>query len=307
MKNPEYYFKDGMRYVTEYEYTHKAYVKKRWIGKTILEVLSLEFKTNTQDYYRKAIKDKNILINNKECFPDDKLKDGMFLIHRETIVEEPVTAKNIEIISEEKDFIVVDKPFGMVVHPAGRYRFNTLTEILKFEKGYVFCSAVNRLDKEVSGLVIISTNKESSNNMRLKMQQNVFKKKYICIVDGLFPEEIICSKSLYFDHQKRIAIVSNTHPSRKEARCVFKRISFNNEQSLVLCFPETGRTHQIRVHLQFLGHPISNDHVYNPKVQKSNLIYLRAICYKDKIENKTYNVPFPDWASSFKNFLNCLK
>lgn len=299
MKKPIYYFKDEMRYVMDYTHIHKAYAKKRWFGKTILNVFLSEFKEKNEIYYKDAIEKEKILINNKKCSPDDKIKDGMLLTHERIIKEKPVTAKDILVVLEEKDFMVVDKPPGMVVHPSGSYHFNTLSEILKFEKNYEFCSVINRLDKEVSGLVIISKNKEFSNKMRIKMQERFFQKEYICIVDGLFPEKICCSEPLYFDYQKKKAIVNQEHSLKKEAFCTFKRKAFKDNKSLVSCFPETGRTHQIRAHLHFLGYPISNDHVYNPKAKKTNSIYLRAICYTDKVENKKFKVALPDWAFSF--------
>ena len=138
---------------------------------------------------------------------------------------------------------------------------NTLKSILQYEMGYT-CSLhfINRIDRLTSGIVILAKTKESAQRKLLEMTQRQIQKRYLCRVWGDFPDALECHEPLKIVAHR----LGLTHVSKegKECKTSFKKLSFNGRTSLVEAVPFTGRTHQIRVHLQYLGYPIANDPLY---------------------------------------------
>lgn len=186
----------------------------------------------------------------------------------------------IEIVSDTKDMIVVNKPPSIPVHPTGRYTHNSLINILRHEMGINAVHPINRIDRLTSGLVLIAKNRFTAQEKSKEMQSRNISKTYLCRVRGDFPEyvlfvvlccrkrlltkrnrgEIVCEEPLaVFAHKLGI---NHVNANGKESKTIFKKLSFNGRTSVVEAKPLTGRTHQIRVHLQFLGYPIANDPLY---------------------------------------------
>ncbi|KAI9774766.1 MAG: hypothetical protein M1839_001633 [Geoglossum umbratile] len=227
--------------------------------------------------------------------------------------EPPVTARPIGIVHEDSDLIVINKPAGVPVHPAGRYNYNSVVEIMRAERGISWNPMpCNRLDRLTSGIMFIAKHAKAAEEMGVQIKTRTVKKEYIARVKGEFPEgDIECSQPILQISPK--LGLNRVRANGKEARTIFKRLSYIPPQkgtkcesivsysapmstpeepkserelqreakmswakkegySIVRCFPLTGRTHQIRVHLQFLGHPISNDPIYcNQRVWGQNL------------------------------------
>ncbi|KAH6913762.1 tRNA-pseudouridine synthase [Coprinopsis sp. MPI-PUGE-AT-0042] len=214
----------------------------------MLEVVSTEFRDRSMEYYRYALE-------SGIASPTTILRDGDRVEH-----EPPVTL----YAHAEREFIVVDKPGSIPVHASGRYYKNTLIEILVNDFGIPKCYPANRLDRLTSGLMIIPTSPARPESSQTSSQKATVKKEYIARVRGKFPEEpVTCSEPLLtVDRQMGLNIV---HPEGKPALTVFTRLFYDEgtDSSVVRCEPHTGRSHQLRVHLQFLGHPIANDPVYS--------------------------------------------
>ncbi|KAK6153919.1 hypothetical protein DH2020_013558 [Rehmannia glutinosa] len=176
--------------------------------------------------------------------------------------EPPVMARDIHILHSEPDVLTVCKPASVPVHPCGQYRKNTIVGILQ--------ATIHRLDRLVSGLLIVARSASKADIFRQQIESGEVKKQYIARVIGVFPEnEQVVNANINYNARegKSTAEVENgsskNSPSKGKAACTkFTRISTNGTQSIVLCEPITGRTHQIRVHLQFVGHPIANDMLY---------------------------------------------
>ena len=124
-----YYFKNGLRFVKEYNHSFSCHAKRRWIGQKLMKIYSEEFKAFSEQYYINSIQFKGkgkITVNKKQVDIDYCIKDGDFILH-ETIREEtPVADDKIKIIKETDDYLIVDKPSSMPVHACGNFKFNTL-------------------------------------------------------------------------------------------------------------------------------------------------------------------------------------
>ncbi|KAI8647822.1 pseudouridine synthase [Parasitella parasitica] len=256
-----YFFENELRKVKPYYFEYKSHAKGRWFGRTLLEVFSSEFRDRSEEYYRYAIEKGLLTINRSFVGVDAILKNGDVIGHKIHRHEPPCTDQPIKIVHEDDDLFVIDKPGGMPVHPAGRYRHNTIVHVLRKERNIFKLYPANRLDLPTSGLMLIARNSARAMKIEREMSAGLIRKQYVCRVDGKFPDgEITCEAPIKcISHKMSINYV---HSEGKASITKFERLSYNGKTSVVLCKPLTGRTHQIRVHLRYLGYPIANDPLY---------------------------------------------
>nr|XP_057946299.1 RNA pseudouridylate synthase domain-containing protein 2 [Doryrhamphus excisus] len=257
-----YYFEGGLRKVHPYFFDFKTYCKGRWVGKSLLEVFESEFRAESIEYYQRAAREGRIRLN--ETPVEDlsvvlKNNDHMRnTVHRH---EPPVVGKPLEVLVDDGEVLVVDKPASIPVHPCGRFRHNTVIFILGKERGISELHTVHRLDRLTSGVLLFARTLETSKKLDQLVRDRKLEKEYVCRVEGEFPQgELICEEPILVVSFK--IGLCRVDPKGKECRTVFQRLSFNGKTSVVRCLPLTGRTHQIRVHLQYLGFPILNDPIY---------------------------------------------
>ncbi|RDX43403.1 pseudouridine synthase [Lentinus brumalis] len=265
----------GLKKIAPYWYPYTTMAKGRWLGREILEVVSTEFRDRSMEFYRYALESGVTTINGKVAKPDTIVQNGDRIENVSHRHEPPVTSTPVRIVlhDKERQFIVIDKPGSIPVHAAGRYFRNSLVEILKNDFGFEKVYTVNRLDRLTSGLMILPLNSALANTLSREFVNGEVKKEYVARCKGEFPEEeITCEEPLLtVDRQMGLNIV---HPEGKPAKTIFKRIRYdaNTDTSVLQCRPQTGRSHQIRVHLQYLGHPIANDPIYSdPRIWGENL------------------------------------
>lgn len=263
LSETEYIFQNGLRYVKPYIFTFQVYAKRRWYNRPLIEVLAEEFRGYTYDYYKKAIHCGRVRVNGEKVDASRLIQNGDKISHTVHRHEPPVTAEPIKIIHETDEILVVNKPGSIPIHPTGRFRHNTVVFILAAEKGYTKLHLVHRLDRLTSGLLLLAKTSECANRIAQQIKSSNVRKEYIAKVIGNFPEgytevdQPIASNDLKRERQ----IIS---PKGKPSRTGFEKIKMIGDCSIVKCIPYTGRTHQIRVHLQYLGFPIVNDPIYNP-------------------------------------------
>lgn len=203
-----------------------------------------------------------------------QVKNGDVISHTLHRHEPPVTAQPIGIVNEDDDLIVINKPAGVPVHPVGRYNYNSVVEILRAERGHQWNPLpVNRLDRLTSGVMFIGKHKKAAEKLSEQLIHRTVRKEYVARVRGEFPTgEVLCEQPILQISPK--LGLNRVRANGKSAKTVFKRLAYYPPKpsaegetpgpgySIVRCLPLTGRTHQLRVHLQFLGHPITNDPIY---------------------------------------------
>ncbi|KZT67641.1 pseudouridine synthase [Daedalea quercina L-15889] len=262
--------KPTLRRIPPYWCKHTAMAKRRWVGRDILEVLTTEFRGRSTAYYQYALDSGATTINGKVAKAGTIIKNGdciTSLVHQH---EPPVTSTLVRIVhhDRERGLLIVDKPGSIPVHPAGPYCRNSLVEILKSDFGFDKVHAVNRLDRLTSGVMIIALNAQLASHLTKMFVNVAIQKEYIARCKGRFPKRwVTCDQPLLtIDRQVNLNIV---HPKGKSAKTNLKALHYdtNTDTSVILCRPLTGRPHQIRVHLQYLGYPIVNDPIYSdPKI-----------------------------------------
>lgn len=260
------YIIDGrLRRVNPYFFTYLTYCKMRWRDKKLLDIFVEEFRDRDAEYYKKTIAAGQVTLNKKIATLDSIVRNGDLISHRCFRREPPVTSKEIKIVHEDDEIVVIDKPSGIPVHPTGRYRFNTITKVFQHEMNKTV-HPCNRLDRLTSGLMFLGKTSKGAEKLVKQIRERSVKKEYIARVIGEFPpdEDITVSQPLRtVSHKHGLNRVDTVNG--KEAETIFRRVSYDPDSntSIVKCLPQTGRTHQIRVHLQFIGHPIANDPIYS--------------------------------------------
>ncbi|CAG5048397.1 unnamed protein product [Parnassius apollo] len=262
-----YYIENGLRKVYPYYFTFTTFTKGRWVGEKILDVFAREFRAHPAAEYERCIRAGTLTVNYERVDPDYRLKHNDLLanvVHRHEV---PVTSQPITLVHIDEEIVVVNKPASIPVHPCGRYRHNTVVFILAKEYNLKNLRTIHRLDRLTSGLLLFGRSPKKARQMEHQIRNRQVQKEYVCRVDGEFPdEEIECQEPIEVVSYK--IGVCKVSPKGKDCSTVFKRLGYNskNNTSVVLCRPKTGRMHQIRVHLQYLGYPVVNDPLYNHPV-----------------------------------------
>lgn len=233
------------------------------------------------DFSRSFIKglfdEGNVSINDKREKGKLKLKEGdKIIVSIPEIAELKVEAQDIplDIIYEDSDLIVVNKPKGMVVHPAVGNHTGTLVNALLHHckdlsgiNGVARPGIVHRIDKDTSGIIVVAKNDAAHNDLARQFKEHTIKREYFAILEGRMGKDEGTVDAPLARHAKdrlKYAVIQGG----KRAVTHYQTIEVYNSCSLVKCNLETGRTHQIRVHMAFISHPLLGDTVYGLKRQK---------------------------------------
>jgi 23S rRNA pseudouridine1911/1915/1917 synthase len=189
----------------------------------------------------------------------------------------------IKIVYEDDDILIVDKPAGLTVHPAPGHPTHTLANAVlshlpQLDTGdWQRPGIVHRLDKDTSGLIIIAKNSHAHQSLMEQFKKRQVSKVYLTLVCGhLTPEEGFIEAPIGRDrsHRERMAITDAEHG--REARTGYHVLRYPGQYSLLEVRPETGRTHQIRVHLAAIGYPVVGDRVYGTRSSLIDRQFLHA-------------------------------
>ena len=276
------------------------------------------YQDKSRSYVQNAIKEGYVLVNNQ------KVKTGYAIKLNDLIEIEEIEVKkldvkavdmNLDVIYEDDDLLVVNKPQGMVVHPASSYHEPTLVhgllhqiEELSSINGVIRPGIVHRIDKDTSGLLVVAKNDKAHQILSDDLKEHDIARDYIALVYGRFEENEGSINAPIMRHPKnrlKMAVLAEG----KHAITHFKVIERFEKYTLLSCQLETGRTHQIRVHLSYIHHPIVGDPIYGPKdtigstgqfLHAEKLSFMHPI----KKEQMTFTAEMPQ---VFKDFLSKLR
>ncbi len=230
----------------------------------------------TRSSVQKLIEEENVRLNGAPAAKNARLREG----DRVEATEPPpevldIKPQNIplDIVYEDQDLLVVNKPKGMVVHPAAGNPDGTLVNALLFHcgdslsgiNGVIRPGIVHRIDKDTSGLLIVAKNDRAHQSLAEQIAVHSFTRIYNAVVYGIVKEEegtVSAPIGRHPTDRKRMAVLSS---GGREAVTHYRVLERFPGFTLVECRLETGRTHQIRVHMAHIGHPVAGDPVYGPK------------------------------------------
>ena len=230
----------------------------------------------TRSFIGKMIEENLVLYNGKPSKASTKIKTGdrIELFEKEP---EPLAVKGeeipLEIVYEDDDLMVINKPRGMVVHPAPGHTSGTLVnavlshagESLSSINGVLRPGIVHRIDKDTSGLILVCKNDFSHKALAKQLEEHSITRRYHAICSGRLKEEQgTVSAPIGRDEKNRKQQAIN-YKHGKEAITHYRLLENLQNASLLQCRLETGRTHQIRVHMKSIGHPLLGDPLYGPK------------------------------------------
>ena len=226
----------------------------------------------SRSFIQQLIEDEKILINDAPCKSNSKVKNGD-TITIEDFELAPIEAKPedipLDIIYEDQDIIVINKPKGMVVHPSvGNYE-HTLVNALLFHchdlsgiNGKIRPGIAHRIDKDTTGCIVACKNDKAHEAIALQLADKTCHREYIALVEGVIEHNSGTIEAPIGRDPKDRKKMTVTEINSKEAVTHFDVVERFKKYTLIKCRLETGRTHQIRVHMQFIGHPIVGDEVY---------------------------------------------
>lgn len=281
------------------------------------KVLAHQFNQFSRSHLQKWIVDGNVRVNGQPVKPKYKLAVGdQVVIEPEVPQKVDLTPEKIplDIVYEDDDVIVVNKPQGMVVHPAPGHPDHTLVNALLYHSplstinGEFRPGIVHRIDKDTSGLLMVAKNDLAHRSLAAQLKAKTNQREYVALVHGVIKQDagtIDAPIGRSKKDRKKQAVVSDG----RHAVTHFKVLRRFRHYTLVSCRLETGRTHQIRVHMKSIGHPLAGDPLYGPRKTlpgRGQYLHARLLGFKHPRTGKdlVFTAPLPEY---FQQMLDKLK
>ena len=295
-------------------------VTSEMAGKRLDVVLSEQCSDLTRSYINKLCKEERAALNGKTSKGNKKCKEGDVItlqVPEPTELEILPEEMNLDIVYEDQDVILINKPKGMVVHPAAGHYSGTLVNGLMAHckddlsgiNGVLRPGIVHRIDKDTTGILIVCKNDMAHQSIAKQLYDHSITRKYHAIVYGNIKEEegtVNAPIGRSLKDRKKMGIVMDGKHAVTHYK-VLKRLK--KGFTYIECQLETGRTHQIRVHMASIKHPLLGDDVYGPKKSKYTLegqcLHAKVLGFVHPItgEYMEFEVPLPEY---FEKLLNKL-
>lgn len=293
----------NIRLINPYPFTHRFKTDPLFIGKTLLQLMCEKFPFQTEVVWKHRIELGLVYINHQAVPPNYLLSGLEEIFHYNPRAVEPAVPDEVEILVDEKEYLIVYKPAPMPMHPGGRYYKNTLSEILK-DMGYKELRISHRLDAVTSGIVILAKSKEFAQKVTQCFTDGKVVKTYYALIDGIPTEKKITINAPIKRKHGFVFECGEHLVGAKKAVTHFEVEEVLESSTLIKCTPETGRTHQIRLHLAKWGYPIIDDLIYGRNGDPSTkTVQKRAISLVSaglKIEELEVNYEFKNLSTNFK-------
>ncbi|MBO7400763.1 MAG: RluA family pseudouridine synthase [Clostridia bacterium] len=279
---------------------------------TRLDVFVSEQCSVSRSLAQSVIKDGGVKVNGCVCMKSCRLKEGDTVEVKLPPVRELAAAPEdlpVDIVYEDEHLLVVDKPKGMVVHPANGNESGTLVNALLYHcrgrlssiNGVVRPGIVHRIDKDTSGLLIVAKTDEAHNGLAEQIASHSFIRKYEAVCDGNFPEDSGTCDFPIGRSEKDRKKMAVTYKNSREARTDWEVLARYRGYTHLRLTLHTGRTHQIRVHMAHIGHPVTGDAVYgkakNPFGLQGQCLFARFISFTHPVTGETlaFEAPYPEY------------
>lgn len=290
-------------------------------GERLDKLLSLKIKDYTRSFIQTLIEEEYIKVNDKAVSKNYRVaaNDVINVVEKKAQSLE-IKAENIalDIVYEDDDLLIVNKPKGMVVHPAvGNYE-HTLVNALLYHcgsslsgiNGVIRPGIVHRIDKDTSGLLMVAKNDFTHQKLALQIQEHSFNREYEAVTYGNFKNDDGIVNVPIGRHPYKRKQMAVTESASRYAITHYHLIQNYKDFSHLRLKLETGRTHQIRVHMAYINHPLAGDATYGPKKLIKSLngqcLHAKLLGFKHPRTDKyiEFETDLPEY---FKNFLNSLE
>lgn len=291
-------------------------------GNRLDKVLLLEIPGYSRNYLQGLLKDGNVLVNGKAAKASQKVKEEdvvSFSIPEKILPD--IVPENIplDILYEDSDVLVVNKPKGMVVHPAPGHYSGTLVNAIMYHcgaslsgiNGVLRPGIVHRIDRDTTGSIIVCKNDQAHQSIAGQLREHSIVRRYNAICYGVLPRDeytIVGNIGRDRNDRKKMAVVSDG--SGKPAITHVRVLTRFAQYTYVECRLETGRTHQIRVHMAHIGHPLLGDEIYagsrkSPYRLQGQCLHARILGFRHPVTGEYIETeaPLPEY---FRHLLEIL-
>ena len=267
-------------------------IKKAFEDRRIDRYLASRLPDYSRTFLQKLVKEGAVLVNGRTVKSSYDIQKGDFISVRVPVLEESKIVPEdipIDIVYEDDYLMLINKPYDMVVHPAGRHHCGTVVNALAFHcqnlsqvNGPLKAGIVHRLDRDTSGIMLTIKSDAVHSQIAMQFEKRSVKKEYLAVVEGelmLDSDEISLPIARHLIDSQKMAV---RHDIGKEAVSIYEVVERFRGYTLVKVMPKTGRTHQIRVHMRAIGHPVVADFMYSS--QES--CYLSDLLQKEREEGE---------------------
>lgn len=290
-------------------------------GERIDKYLSHEMDSFSRSYIQKLIKEGHVFVNGKSVKANYKLSyDETVIVEIPELTEPNIIAEDIplDILYEDQDILIVNKPKGMVVHPAAGHYSGTLVNALMYHcgdslsgiNGVMRPGIVHRIDMDTTGSLLVCKNDTAHQKLAAQLKDHSIKRVYHAIVQGNFREDSGTINAPIGRHPVERKKMSINYQNGREAVTHYQVLERFGNYTYIACRLETGRTHQIRVHMASIHHPLLGDSVYGPQkfpypLQGQTLhAKILGIIHPETNEYMEFDAPLPEY---FENLLRRMR
>ncbi|WP_192986927.1 RluA family pseudouridine synthase [Carnobacterium mobile] len=285
-------------------YQFKINQEKGRLDKVLVELLPAITRSHIQQW----IKEGAVTVNDKQVKANYHVQAGdTIYIEEPELVPLDVQAENIpiEVVYEDDDLLVVNKPQGMVVHPSAGHQTGTLVNALMYHtknlsgiNGTIRPGIVHRIDKDTSGLLMVAKNERAHEKLAAQLKDHTSLREYYALVHGVIPHDkgtIDAPLGRSKNDRKKQDIIDDG----RSAITHFQVLERFNDFTLVSLQLETGRTHQIRVHMKYIGYPLAGDPTYGPRKTlpgNGQFLHARVLGFNHPTTGEflTFEAPLPE-------------
>jgi 23S rRNA pseudouridine1911/1915/1917 synthase len=201
-------------------------------------------------------------VDGRPCKPSTVVMPGMRVTFRRPAPVEPEVPRELPVLLQAPRYYVLDKPAGIAMHPTAKFHHATVTAVLRERFPGEALQITHRLDLETSGVLLVARSPEAAVALKRAFARRCVHKRYLAIVHGRLAGEGVIDRPLALQAAGLVRVKMEVRPDGLPSRTRFRALSTHGDATLVECFPETGRQHQIRAHLCAIGHPVVGDKLY---------------------------------------------